>query len=258
MKTFEALNKLYENRKGFIVIGLTGRTGSGCSTVAQLLSQEISVLNLPAPDDYGSSEKRKYEIIYRYIKENWEPFHWIQLKDIITSFIVENDFTSFSQYIYEQLQIEKEEIKIDFEQSIKEEYDSLHKYRKDIHILRKQIEESGSKDQNEIDSRRKQSFEFYFKKLPLFSFKLKTLLNKLSEESYTRLYQLIGDNIRCSGNALDSTFNPDLIFRLSRRVNKIIKLLRKINQDKPTYVVIDALRNPYEAIYFREDRKSVV
>lgn len=34
--------KIYENRQKFVVIGLTGKTGSGCSTVAKILEQGYS------------------------------------------------------------------------------------------------------------------------------------------------------------------------------------------------------------------------
>ena len=33
------IEKIYENRENFVVIGLTGKTGSGCSTVAQILEK---------------------------------------------------------------------------------------------------------------------------------------------------------------------------------------------------------------------------
>jgi len=39
METHEAINKIYNERKDFIVIGLTGRTGSGCTTVANILKR---------------------------------------------------------------------------------------------------------------------------------------------------------------------------------------------------------------------------
>ena len=34
----EVVDQIFRLRKDFIVIGLTGRTGSGCSTVAKILS----------------------------------------------------------------------------------------------------------------------------------------------------------------------------------------------------------------------------
>lgn len=32
----EATERLFEERRNFIIIGLTGRTGSGCSTIVQI------------------------------------------------------------------------------------------------------------------------------------------------------------------------------------------------------------------------------
>ena len=36
----EAIKSLYSQRDKFILIGLTGRTGSGCTTVANILSKD--------------------------------------------------------------------------------------------------------------------------------------------------------------------------------------------------------------------------
>lgn len=39
------LDKLYSLRTSFTVIGLTGRTGSGCTKIAELLSSTFNELN---------------------------------------------------------------------------------------------------------------------------------------------------------------------------------------------------------------------
>lgn len=36
----EVIRQIYKLRQNFILIGLTGRTGSGCSTVAKILATE--------------------------------------------------------------------------------------------------------------------------------------------------------------------------------------------------------------------------
>lgn len=36
----EVVKQIYKLRQNFILIGLTGRTGSGCSTVAKILATE--------------------------------------------------------------------------------------------------------------------------------------------------------------------------------------------------------------------------
>lgn len=57
-----AVDMLFEERKDFIIIGLTGRTGSGCSQVAKILSTgEFDELRLNEPDSntFKDNEKRK-------------------------------------------------------------------------------------------------------------------------------------------------------------------------------------------------------
>ena len=36
----EAINQIYKHRKDFILIGLTGKIGSGCTTTADFLSKK--------------------------------------------------------------------------------------------------------------------------------------------------------------------------------------------------------------------------
>ena len=62
----QAINKMYEYRNKTIVLGLTGMTGSGCTTVAKILSREtFGSLDLKPPKtyDYSDAEERKQEII---------------------------------------------------------------------------------------------------------------------------------------------------------------------------------------------------
>lgn len=65
------LNSLYELRSRFIIIGLTGRLGSGCSTVATLLTNEkFEDCNFPIPANSASTtnEDRKCRIVYNFLK----------------------------------------------------------------------------------------------------------------------------------------------------------------------------------------------
>lgn len=68
----EAIEKMYEYRSKFIVLGLTGMTGSGCTTAAKILAKEhFADLELKQPKtyDYLDSEERKQELIYNYMQQ---------------------------------------------------------------------------------------------------------------------------------------------------------------------------------------------
>jgi putative protein kinase ArgK-like GTPase of G3E family len=52
----EGINKVYDNREKYIIIGLTGRTGSGCSTSAKILSTPRELLKLAIPQSISKNE----------------------------------------------------------------------------------------------------------------------------------------------------------------------------------------------------------
>ena len=150
--------------------------------------------------------------------------------------------------------LSKDRIREQLENTIKDKYIELHTKRDELNKERKKLETSNTIEKNKIEARREKSYEFYFKTLPPFTKELKKTLNVLSGNSYTKVYQLVGDNIRASGTAFDSRFNAKNIYRISIRVNKIIKIFTKRakkNKDN-VYIVIDTFRNPFEAIFFRE------
>lgn len=250
-----AIDSLYENRQKFILIGLTGRTGSGCSSAAELLARDVRKLKLPKPKLTDNNEDRKYRIIYDFSKKNWKKFHWIQLKDVITSFILENTFDEFLSYSTKLIKkVEKSKLEAVLRGKIEKEFSALHEERMELKKLRDETEQAPVIDQEKVKERREKSYKFYFETVPPFTDNLKKVFNELAGDSYTSIYQAAGDNIRSSGNALDETFDSKNILRLASRVNKLIKIFT--NRAKPTkeevYVVIDAIRNPFEAIFFRE------
>ena len=80
----DAISQVYESKEKLIIIGLTGRTGSGCSKVAEILeTSKFEDLHMKSAKsyDYKSSDERKVSIIYDYMKEpgRWFPFSVIEV-----------------------------------------------------------------------------------------------------------------------------------------------------------------------------------
>ncbi|HFO5283528.1 TPA: deoxycytidylate deaminase, partial [Escherichia coli] len=46
-------------------------------------------------------------------------------------------------------------------------------------------------------------------------------------------------------------FIPKAVFHLPETINRVIKIIRKVKNNK-AYIVIDAIRNPYEAKFFKD------
>lgn len=254
---YQSVENLYDNRENFIVIGLTGRTGSGCSSAGKILSSELKDIKFPKYKITDDNDERKYRIVYNFINKNWTPFVWVQVKDIITSFIVEKPYSEFVQYVSSKLSSngkDKSKITDALNDEIKSDYEEIHEARIAIKKLRDKLDKSDTKKISEIEERRNQSYNFYFKTLPDFTDKLKGKLNALSGDNYTKFYQLVGDNIRSSGDALSEKFDANNIYRLAVRINKLIKIFtnRARNTKEKVLIVIDAIRNPFEAIYLKE------
>ena len=74
------IDTIYENRKNFIIIGLTGRIGSGCTTTAEFMSknkEEHNLKNFCVNDNSTDKDRKKY-IIDTYYRKNWEKFQIIR------------------------------------------------------------------------------------------------------------------------------------------------------------------------------------
>ena len=117
----DAVKCLYRQRDKFILIGLTGRTGAGCTTVAKILSTDnINELDLKDSKtcDFKHSDERKYSIVYRFMAEDerWKKFTVIEASSIIFSFILEGTYKNLFNYIDKisnEVEIkEKEELKV--------------------------------------------------------------------------------------------------------------------------------------------------
>ena len=98
------VNIMSQNEE-FIIIGLTGRVGSGCSEAAEIFGSTYQQLELPwiQPGIQGlrSNEERDFRILQRYASAHWVKFDIIRTRTIISSFLLE-DFESFIQVIAKQ------------------------------------------------------------------------------------------------------------------------------------------------------------
>lgn len=116
-----ALTTVFKESSDFLVIGFTGRTGSGCSTCAKILTDPR--LNLPeaSKSHYSGNEQRKFRIIKKYIENYWQPFKWLRVTSVITRYMLEISFEDLSSFISKTLEIDEDAIKKDFS-DFKEKY----------------------------------------------------------------------------------------------------------------------------------------
>jgi deoxycytidylate deaminase/dephospho-CoA kinase len=93
--------------------------------------------------------------------------------------------------------------------------------------------------------------QFYTKVLPDLCEQIKDILG---EKAFVKLYQKIGTNIRTSGSPLNERLVGGKFFTLAEKIKNIVKELHEENKSSSlkTLIVIDAIRNPLEAIYFQD------
>lgn len=242
----KALDTVFDESSNFILIGLTGRTGSGCSTSANILSKEKLPLPDPGKSHFTGNEERKFKIVKKYLDSRWRKFEWLQIRSVITKILLEINFSEFCSLSAQILNSEIIKIKEELS-NFKELYEEAHKKVTEHIALNEDTLE-------EIHIKKRSAYDLYFNYLPSFSDEMKAALRKMSLSAYTKIYQQIGDNIRASGTANKSKFAPDKIFLFPKTINKIIKSVRYIaaKEKRPCYVVIDAIRNPYEAVFLKE------
>jgi len=79
------LEQLYSLRKNFSVVGLTGRTGSGCSETALMLSKQFSELkNIREPANFEPSVfPKKLGIVKNFTAKNWKQYKVIEYKKVL-------------------------------------------------------------------------------------------------------------------------------------------------------------------------------
>ncbi|WP_321276243.1 hypothetical protein [Thiomicrorhabdus indica] len=99
----KAIKEIYKNRQSFVVIGLTGKIGSGCSTVANFLTQNSNEHNLSSISLSCSSSDndRKDFIVQNFYKEHWNNFTKITVSDVMTHFIFSSPYKNVKSLIRE-------------------------------------------------------------------------------------------------------------------------------------------------------------
>lgn len=238
----DGLKQVFSHRSAFFVIGLTGRTGSGCTTAADLLSSprfdDIELPEIPNPPK--SQEDRKDRIVREWLKDNWIPFKKIQVSQVILLLAI----SDADRFIDILLSLDPD-VDVGSVRRIIEPVESV--CQKCISVL------SNIRECTDADACT--CYDFLFDGLSQLSESIKSELNKNEKKYYTPVFQILGDNVRKSGSPLSSEIEPSRLLSLPETISRIIKLARlrnKIKNETDNYYVIDALRHPFEIRYLRE------
>ncbi|MGL5029883.1 MAG: anti-phage dCTP deaminase [Aeromonas sp.] len=251
------ISSLFHERSKFVVIGLTGRTGSGCTTAANILENETA--NFPQVEDvklgselfFSNLDSKRYKVASNYIVENYSPFISIKVSDLISAYILTLSDTQLSNFIQNQsCDVSKEKIDNVINKGSFNSSFTKKGYLKSISD--KILNHTGNV---ELTDQEKTKFFSYMKLIKKFTRDFKKELGALHNKLYIKLYQAAGNSIRRTG-CVQSSFNtepfkPESVFHLPETINKCIKYIRQIKSGG-AFIVIDAIRNPFEVKFFKD------
>jgi deoxycytidylate deaminase len=235
----DGLGKLFLRRSSFVLVGLTGRTGSGCTTAASLLTSDFIGLRTPEPNvTTPSAEDRKYRIVRDFTQRNWNPFFSITVSNVILSFLLDKEEAELRKYFIQTALLNEKGQLDGFLKSWQPAQQAWGATKQALGPTRVA--------QNDSDS-----FLSAWRG-PIKDF-FDTVRGGLGAGA-TKILQVIGDNVRKSGDPFSNAHVPDRFYELPERVGHLVAVIRESQRAKglPAYVVLDALRNPFEILYFRE------
>lgn len=276
-----SLEKFYELRENFIILGLTGKMQAGADKFVKILkSEKLSEDNKKFlnefPDKYkilSQSEAIKYRRIkdfYDY-EDNWRKFDIVEYKDVVLLFILQNCYKSddreFANEVtnwltdlgtYKSFEsprfCSEKDIAKGSEEFISKEFnlflkDELSKLEMD----QKKIFDSPDlkmvlKEQSVFFTSEYQNFaRAFFSKLDEFSVYLRHKLIHISSYCLRR-YGTLQISVIKKDNTVPDKLKD--IYKIAEVINAIIKNRRK--ETRNALIIIDRLKNSYEMNFFRE------
>ena len=208
------LNELYKLRRSFTIIGLTGRTGSGCSKIAELLSSDFNNLNEGIREISkieSPISRKKNRICYNYLSygENWQSFEIIKYKNILLFYLISyysKDYKALFEILEKYFREDKKEDNSIIVKTVSREIQSILS----ASDLVGQIE-SYNGDFSKIKTSENLSKlykEFFGNEFNTISNKIFTTLEKYGYFRRSHLLHHLSCNIRQSGDPLNS--NDDI------------------------------------------------
>ncbi|MEZ8187051.1 anti-phage dCTP deaminase [Shewanella sp. 5S214] len=258
MDNTNLISNLLGERSNFILIGLTGRTGSGCTTTSKLLSKELQFpyeneINYKNKNYFNGMDTKRYGIVRNYAVKHNDPFTVIKVSELISAKILNLDLNDFKLFV---MSVIKDDLHLNIDSVLVKSKFEIS--QNEFKALPKEIDYflNGTSTLNhnlkELDINR------WFEIVNEFTRNLKDVLKTDLGNSYVQIYQGAGDSIRRTTKIIpkyrSELFDPQGLFVLPRMINRIIKFYRYKDKvdGKKTYIAIDTIRNPYEAKYFKD------
>jgi len=280
----EAIRHIYSEKENLVILGLTGRTGSGCTTVAEVLGRkkyELLDVDFENNVDFSITENYKQKIIATYMKDyRWQQFTIIELSNVILSYIFEMDSkTEFKSDLFIKYLTDLQNHQEGANFQIKS-FNNLVSELKGMNYLFEEVQKYPLDQLGDLlqtnyyteeqKQKIKEYYTIYIEKFEKFKIRFKDRLlkytcfeekkSKMHDEPpvkfhlYTYIMQKIGNNVRASGNPYESKLNQNAYLEFGKRIELHIELIRvyDIIQGQKSRICVETIRNPFEASYLKD------
>jgi len=225
---------LYHVKQGFLIFGLTGYTGSGCTSAARLLTRKDFIF--PVEMDAESIEKKLVsEKINRELSGRpYLPFVHIEVSKLL-----------YVLRVYFGSQVKKDDEAIVVAKKIGKLTNPQ------IALLKVFVDEKF-----EVSSAQAvkvlESYEKVTKGFGAFKNSFEKSKGQSNLNIFVKEMQDLGDNLRRYGTAFPNNETkelPDALYLVPEAIRRLIKLYRVGRSEK--HFVVDAFRNPFEVEFFQ-------
>lgn len=260
----QTIRKVFEERSDFIILGLTGSVDSNLSEISNILCTDIESMHLPDDIKGTTIEKLEYKNVCHYAKKHWIKFDVIKARDVIITYILENQNTvkrfeeeiskslfedsEFCNQCYRMLEeckgqlIKGDEKNQRLYQELKDFQDRCFDkgLKKGLLIknqeLLKYVEILRNKNGSEQNARISLSLYVYTKYiLPVIGENIKRFFK--TKEMYRELFRNYGNEIRFFGtldmsqwieqlNKIECDTEFNFFYSIAKRINTFIKIRR--------------------------------
>ena len=222
-------NVLFNMKREFLIIGLTGYTGSGCSSAAGILSSKDKPCLPALAYTEGNPDEKRYAKLARVWDEvMWEKFVYIQVSDVIFLMALDRAL------------------------SVDNPSGELATINKLVGADTTKLKGAKCLRKGEADPKKNQVAKSLVTAYEAARQLCRRFKGQCELPKFTNLMQDFGDEIRKYGgvrqNATD-VCEPDNILFLPEALGRLIKAYQ--TSRSASYFVIDAFRNPYEVEFFK-------
>lgn len=284
MNSNAPLYQMYSQRENFVIVALTGITGSGCSDFADVMSMtwekwlEKGLIRTPDElKNFLPAAKHSEVFWHEYrrcfeFSKNYKPFQIIRYKNVLILYVLCNLMKKYSNgdEIFDAF---SELLSYKFHHSYKHQerfpYDDvdttftpdiLKEWGMDNEILGEveSIVASEQDEKSKNEARKLLSSLFFGNKFNDFCSELYRELKKRDYYSKNFFVHRLAAAIRATGNAeskyddFKDSHTSNHVFEVVELINRIIKGYHLNYPDKPRRFVIDSIRNSMEILYLRE------